>query len=282
VIFITIYLRKCHQLCTQNNISMDSIGYLAALATGIALGLIGGGGSILTIPIMVYINGIAPTISTTYALFVVGVSALTGSINGFSKKSFDPHAALYLGLPSVIGILFMRSFVMPHIPDTWLVIRGFTIGRDLVIMIAFAILMVWAALKMIRERTVDETATYPVQKNRLLYKGFLIGLLTGFVGVGGGFLLIPALVITAKLPMQKAVPTSLLVIAVGSLAGFMSSIDNIHIDWLYLLPFTGFSVAGIFLGMYLNTRIANTTLKPVFGWFVLATGIYILVREIFF
>jgi hypothetical protein len=148
-------------------------------------------------------------------------------------------------------------------------------------MLFFAILMLLASFSMIRSKSKGLTQYSEVRYNYplILVEGLIIGFLTGLVGAGGGFLIIPALVLLAKLPMKKAVATSLLIIAVKSLIGFMGDLENIEIDWAFLLSFTSLSVMGIFVGTWLSKFIDGKKLKKGFGWFVLVMGVYIIIRE---
>ncbi|MES2863564.1 MAG: sulfite exporter TauE/SafE family protein [Bacteroidota bacterium] len=260
---------------------MEIIGFILSILIGISLGLIGSGGSILTIPILVYILHVSPSDSTTYSLFVVGVSALFGSFNGAKNNLLDYKTALYFGLPSVISVFLMRQFLVPLLPKELITISNFTLTTDLLIMLVFSVLMILASFSMIQKRKIANLESQEINYNSLIIKGFFVGLLTGFVGVGGGFLIIPALLFTAKLPMKKAVTTSLVIIVFNSLLGFLGSISTTTIDWGFLVFFTAFAVIGIFIGQFLSKKIANEKLKPVFGWFVLFTGIYIILRELF-
>ena len=261
---------------------MEIIGFAFSVLIGISLGLIGSGGSILTIPILVYLFCISPSDATTYSLFVVGVSALAGSINGAKHKLLDYKTALYFGLPSVISVFLMRKFLVPILPDTLINISDFTLTTDVLIMLVFSVLLILASFSMIQKRKIIENENTEVNHNNLIIKGIFVGLLTGFVGVGGGFLIIPALLFTAKLPMKSAVATSLIIIVFNSLIGFLGSIATTTIKWDFLLLFTAFAVIGIFIGMYASKKIANEKLKPLFGWFVLITGIYIIIKELLF
>ncbi len=259
---------------------MEIIGFALSILIGISLGLIGSGGSILTIPILVYILNVSPSDSTTYSLFVVGISALVGSFNGAKNKLLDYKTALYFGLPSVISVFLMRKFLVPLLPNNLITFSDFTLTTDLLIMLVFSVLMILASFSMIQKRKIIENDSQEINHNSLIIKGIFVGLLTGFVGVGGGFLIIPALLFTAKLPMKKAVATSLIIIVCNSLIGFLGSIATTTIQWNFLLLFTAFSVIGIFIGQFLSKKIANEKLKPLFGWFVLLTGIYIVIKEL--
>ncbi|MCH4822785.1 sulfite exporter TauE/SafE family protein [Gramella lutea] len=263
---------------------LEILGYFGALIIGVVLGLIGGGGSILTVPVLVYLLGVNPVTATAYSLFVVGTSSLVGALRNFPKKLIDFRTALVFAFPAFTAVYLTRKFLVPAIPEEIFTLFGFTVTKNIGIMLFFAIIMVIASIYMIMERKngrnleVEKvTYNYPL----IIIEGLVVGLLTGVVGAGGGFLIIPALVLLAKLPMKKAVATSLLIIAFKSLIGFIGDVENMEIDWVFLLTFTGISIAGIWLGVYLNNFINGKKLKKGFGWFVLLMGIYIIWSELY-
>lgn len=259
---------------------MELIGFALGILIGISLGIIGSGGSILTIPILVYIMSISPSNATTYSLFIVGISALVGSIKGAKDKLLDYTIALYFGLPSIASIYIMRKYLVPMLPDVLFSFMNFTVTKDFFIMLVFAVLMILSSFTMIRKDSETALFNEKIDIYNIISKGIFVGLLTGFVGVGGGFLIIPTLIFLAKLPMKKAVATSLIIIAFNSLIGFAGSTNTSIIDWAFLLEFTGFAVIGILAGMYLSKKISSEKLKPAFGWFVLVMGIYIIIKEV--
>ncbi len=258
------------------------LGYFGALLIGLVLGLIGGGGSILTVPILVYLLYLNPVTATAYSLFVVGVSALVGAIRNIQKGLVDFRTAIVFAIPAFIAVYITRKFIVPAIPEELFSVGSFLITKDIAIMLFFALIMLLASISMIRSNRKDSGEETVVQYNYplIIVEGFVVGLLTGIVGAGGGFLIIPALVLLAKLPMKKAVATSLLIIAIKSLIGFIGDVENLDIDWLFLLSFTGISVIGIFIGMYLSNFIEGKKLKKGFGWFVLLMGVYIIYKEL--
>jgi hypothetical protein len=259
------------------------LGYIGALIIGIVLGLIGGGGSILTVPIFVYLLGINPVVATAYSLFVVGVASLTGALQNVRKKLVDFKTAIVFAIPAFIAVYLTRRFLVPAIPEFLFQVGSFTVTRDIGIMVFFAIIMLLASYSMIRGKCKncdDEDAVVKYNYPMITLEGLVVGVITGIVGAGGGFLIIPALVMLAKLPMKKAVATSLLIIAIKSLIGFIGDVETMEIDWIFLLSFTAFSLVGIVLGVWLNKFIEGSKLKKSFGWFVLIMGIYILVKEL--
>lgn len=263
----------------------EIIGFTLSILIGVSLGLIGGGGSILTVPILVYVFGLSAEISTSYSLFIVGVTALAGSVSFYRNKLVNMKVAVIFAVPSLLSVFLTRKFIMPAIPDIIFNSGTFEFTKSMLIMTVFAALMIAASVSMIRKSKIKD----PSKENKghhytlIFLEGILVGILTGFVGAGGGFLIIPALVILAGLPMKEAVGTSLLIIAVKSLIGFTGDISaGVNIDWMFLLLISLFTVAGIFIGSSLAKKIPGEKLKPAFGWFVLVMGIYIMLRETVF
>ncbi|UBZ06718.1 sulfite exporter TauE/SafE family protein [Salegentibacter mishustinae] len=261
---------------------MEILGYFGALIIGVVLGLIGGGGSILTVPVLVYLLAINPVTATAYSLFVVGASALVGAFKNMQKKLVDFRTAIVFSIPAFIAVYATRKYMVPAIPESLFSIGGFEITKNIGIMLFFAIIMILASVSMIRENGKKKADAEKISYNYplIIIEGIVVGVLTGIVGAGGGFLIIPALVLLAKLPMKKAVATSLLIIAIKSLIGFIGDVQNMNIDWIFLAIFTGLSVVGMFVGIYLNKFIDGKKLKKGFGWFVLLMGVYIIWAEI--
>lgn len=260
----------------------EVLGYFGALIIGVVLGLIGGGGSILTVPIFVYLMHINPVTATAYSLFVVGSSALIGAFKNLRKGLVSLRTAIVFSIPAFIAVYGTRKFLVPAIPDNLFSVAEFMITKNIGIMVFFAMIMLLASVSMIKNRKATLQKKEEVLYNYplIIIEGFIVGVLTGIVGAGGGFLIIPALVLFAKLPMKKAVATSLLIIAIKSLIGFVGDVENLDIDWIFLISFTGISILGIFLGMYVSNFIEGKKLEKGFGWFVLIMGIYILIKEL--
>jgi uncharacterized protein len=262
---------------------MENImGYMGALIVGLTLGLLGGGGSILTVPLMVYVIGVNPVTATAYSLFVVGGTSLVGAVRNMTKGMVDIKVAVVFAIPALLAVYLTRRYLVPAIPPEIFHIGGFVLTKDLGIMLFFAVIMVLASVSMIKVGKSEEQAEKKVklQLPFIVLEGAVVGVLTGIVGAGGGFLVIPALVLFANLPMKKAVATSLLIIAAKSLIGFIGDVQNLAISWTFLLTFTAISVAGIFLGIYLNRFIDEKPLKKAFGWFVLVMGVFIIGKEL--
>lgn len=256
-------------------------GYIIAVLIGISLGLVGGGGSIITVPVLVYLMGVDPLLATTYSLFVVGTCSLVGSIRSYRKGLIDFPVVFVFGGASMLSVFTTRHFLLPIIPDPIFSIGAMPVSKGSFLMILFAGLMLTTSISMIRSgsklRVVSDA---PRNMLPLLLQGILVGIVTGLLGAGGGFLIIPALVLFGKLPMKAAVGSSLTIMAFSSLFGFFSTAALPSLNWTLLLTFTTIAIAGIFIGAALSDRISGASLKKGFGWFVLVMGLYVLIREI--
>jgi hypothetical protein len=264
---------------------LEITGYIGALLMGLSLGLIGGGGSILTVPILVYLFAVEPVLATAYSLFIVGFTSLIGSFTHMKLGNIHWRTAIVFGIPSIISVYLTRAYLAPAIPDPLFNASGFVVSKAMALLVLFAVIMLMASYSMIRkqkeEKPSAEKRDFPFAL--ILAEGIGVGTLTGLVGAGGGFLIIPALVLLARLPMKQAVGTSLIIIASKSLIGFLGDLKgNSSIDWTFLGTFSGIAVVGIVAGSLLSKGIPGDKLKPVFGWFVLIMGCYILLKEIVF
>ena len=276
---------------------MEILGYIGAVVMGLSLGLIGGGGSILTVPILVYLFQVDAVLATAYSLFIVGLTSLVGSVSHVRLGNVHWRTAIVFGIPSIISVFLTRSYLVPRIPDPIMTFgqdpsggAALVITKSVGLLLLFAVIMVMAAYSMIKPAKKSSTDAlsnaedvqpqfnYPL----ILAEGAIVGVVTGLVGAGGGFLIIPALVLLAKLPMKQAVGTSLMIIAAKSLIGFVGDMrGNEVIDWSFLGAFSSIAVVGILLGSWLSKRIPGEKLKPAFGWFVLVMGTYIIIKELF-
>lgn len=267
------------------SISLDSssiVGAIASLLIGLSLGLIGGGGSILTVPVLVYLFNVDPLQATAYSLFIVGATSAIGAFPKYKEGQVNLKTALIFGAPSIIAVYATRKWVVPAIPTQIGQWGEFVLTKNVLLMLLFALLMVAASFSMISTQKslgVAEKKSQFFNYPLILIEGAVVGLLTGLVGAGGGFLIIPALVILTGLPMKQAVGTSLLIIAAKSLIGFTGDVTEQAIDWVLLGFVTAMSVVGIIVGNQLSKKIDGNKLKKGFGWFVLVMGLYILIKE---
>jgi uncharacterized membrane protein YfcA len=268
---------------------MEFFGYLASVLMGLSLGLMGGGGAILTVPILVYLFKIPPVMATGYSLFIVGMTALVGTLSNLKSKRVDLKTAILFGIPSLLGVYLSRSYLLPAIPREVIRLDDFVLTKDLLLMLAFASLMILASVSMIKNTRKKNPLPAPTGKNLspwqalvfMALQGVMVGGVTGFVGAGGGFLIIPALVLLRGLPMQTAVGTSLMIIAANSLFGFLRELHNQNeIPWTLLWTLATIAFAGIIVGSGLTGKIDEKRLKKAFGYFILLMGSFILIQQL--
>jgi uncharacterized protein len=264
--------------------TLSLLAYPASILMGLTLGLIGGGGSILTVPILVYFFGVSAWQSTTYSLAIVGISALWGAVAAYKNSDLDLRKGIIFGIPSLIGVYLVRAFLMPLIPVEFS-ISSVVLNRDTLVLSVFAMLMLgasWSMLKKNNTPSVESSKRLSPQKSLLLLvEGLVVGAITGFVGAGGGFLIIPALLHLAQMPMRLAVGTSLMIIAMKSLLGLLGDISTLmSLNFSMLLNITLLSLVGMFLGSHFRKKVPQDKLKKFFGIFVLITGTFILLKEL--
>lgn len=264
---------------------MVVIGYIAAVFMGLVLGIIGGGGSILTVPILVYFMAVDPGVATGYSLLIVGATAAFGAISYYKQGLIDIRSSMVFAVPSVISVYMTRAFLMPVIPDT-LLTTPVAITKNVAIMLLFAMLMLASAVMMLKRahQTTDSlspSSTHPPKVGLIVIEGAIVGLITGLLGAGGGFLIIPALVLFMGMPMKNAVGTSLLVIAVKSLVGF---IGDLQAGIPLAMPLLPLMLVATFIGMAMSTRLSgkfdSSLLPKVFAYFTLFIAIMIITQEL--
>jgi len=262
---------------------MEILGYIMALVIGVSLGLIGGGGSILAVPVLAYLYSFDEKVATAYSLFVVGVAALVGGFRQNRDDNVDWRTAIVFGIPAIIGVWIVRHYIVPELPDVILTIGTFDFTRRMAMFGLFSLLMFWAAYSMLSHKE-EQGGTGEVQYNYplILAEGLIVGSISGFVGAGGGFLIIPALIVLANLEIKKAIGTSLIIIALKSLMGFfLGDALSMEVDWSFLLVFTSIAVFGIFAGVYIGKYMDGSKLKRGFGYFIIAMAIFIFIMEFF-
>jgi len=260
---------------------MELTGYVAAIFIGIILGILGGGGSILSIPILVYLFHIEPVLASAYSLFIVGMTSLVGAIPKYRDHFVNIRTGLIFGIPSIATIFITRKWIVPAIPDIIFTVGEVSLTKRFLLLGVFGMLMILASISLIRHKEM-KNEDHRFQKLLIITEGALIGFLTGLVGAGGGFLIIPALVLLTGLQFKTAVGTSLFIIAVNSLVGFLGDVMNYGIDWDFLILITSLAIVGILIGNKLQKKVPGYKLRQSFGWFILFMGLYILVRELFF
>ncbi len=287
------------------------IATVLSLFVGLSLGVIGAGGSILTVPILHYVLGLDAVTSTALSLAVVGVTAAAAMMRYQRNNLIAWKEGLLFALPSLVSVASVRAIVVPSLPGEVVLIPGvFGVAKDTLILASFSIVMFVASLAMLKpqrteppEATVEKasmnpashepraTATAHTQKvTKLSFRkmiiisleGVLVGAVTGFVGAGGGFLIVPALNLLVGLSMKVAIGTSLMIIAFKSLLGFFGDIGaGVGIPWATLGVVTAASLLGMRIGLHVSHRVSGQKLKPIFGVFVLVMSVVLLVKEIF-
>ena len=262
----------------------EIIVYFFPILIGVIFGIVGAGGSILTVPTLVYLIGIEPILATSYSLFIVGITSFFGVIIKFKQGNVDVKTSIIFSLPSLISVYFTRKIIIPSLPDIIIDFNGFIMGKNSIIMVLFSLIMFFSSLSMIGFKKTD--LIIRERKNNILnitIEGLLVGVLTGLVGAGGGFIIIPALILFSGLSMQKAVGTSLMIITIKSLVGFMGDMSNsFNISWSFLFFFSFLSILGMLLGSYISRDIKGNKLKNVFGYFILIMSIFITFKEIIY
>jgi uncharacterized membrane protein YfcA len=260
---------------------MEILGFALSILIGVVLGLLGGGGSILTIPVLVYVFSVEPVLATAYSLFIVGTTSFVAAIPKYKEHLVNLKTGFLFGIPSIVSMFITRGWIVPGLPETIFAFPSFTLTKGTFVLGLFALLMVLASYSMIRG---NGQKNHPrliakVKWHWVMLQGLLIGFLTGLVGAGGGFLIIPALVLLTGLQIKVAVGTSLFIIAINSLMGFAGDLLTHPMDWPLLLEVTAFAIAGTFVGNHFSKKISQEKLKKGFGWFTLVVGAWILLKE---
>lgn len=258
---------------------MELAGYLTSILVGITLGLLGGGGSILTIPILVYLFHLDMITATAYSLFMVGTTSLIGVVAKYRNGTIHFHSVILFGLPSLATVFITRIWIVPAIPEV-LFDSSFPITKRLFLLGLFSILMIVTAASMLMKKgDFLPSQAQPKFLFILPSLGVVVGFLTGLVGAGGGFLIVPTLMIFARVALPVAAGTSLFIIGINSSIGFIGDVLNRTIHWPFLLALTGLAIGGVLVGNLMASKIQNHHLRKLFGWFILSMGCWILVNE---
>ena len=265
------------------------IAYGLFLLIGLILGLIGGGGSILSVPVLVYLFHYPAEIATGYSLFIVGITSLVGGFAFIKRGDINFESLLQFAVPSLITVFLVRKYLIPALPEVFFTTGGLTVTKQVFIMILFAVLIVFSSYSMIKKQKPnyrndamwDEFSRSPLRIYFVIVLAILVGFLTGFVGAGGGFIIVPVLLFFIRVPVKKAIGTSLCIIAINSLVGFTGNLGHLDINWNVLGITSSICVAGILLGNMISIKISANKLKPAFGWFTLIVGIFVIVKELF-
>lgn len=260
---------------------LDFYGYFASFGVGLLLGIMGGGGSVLAIPILVYLFSIEVTLASAYSLFMVGATSLVGCVHKFRDTMLDIRVGLLFGIPTLFAKFWVRRWGIYYIPEVLLKTDFFLLTKRQFLLALFAGLIVLAALSMILQKRPSIKSGKPVNTFYLIFLGLVIGSVTGLIGIGGGFLIVPTLYYTTKLPFKAVVGTTLLVISISCLVGFLGDLSQVAVSWYFLMAITSISVLGIFTGNYFSKGLSNRQLKMAFGWLLLFLGLFIIIKELF-
>ena len=259
----------------------ELLGYFGALIIGLVVGLFGGGGSILAVPIFVYLFHLNPILATSYSLFVVGFSAAAGTIINIKKKLIDYRIAIIFSFPALFSVFVVRRYLISSLPEVILDTGSIYITTKMALMLLFSIVILLSSFSMLKKnKAVIAQKLNNTNYSLLLITGSVVGVLTGLVGAGGGFIIVPALVFFAGLKIKQAVATSLVIITCNALFGFLSDITQVNIDWFFLTSLTLISVLGIVLGSYLSNFINDMSLKKNFARFILLIALMIICNEL--
>lgn len=244
---------------------MEILGLILAALIGVSLGLLGGGGSILAVPILLYVVGMATKPAIAASLLVVGTTSLVGALRHWRAANVDFRAAIIFGLVSMVGS-YTGGRLAANVSDAFQ-------------LVLFAVVMLGASVSMFRSGHDESTTATSDRLPLVVLSAAVVGLLTGIVGVGGGFLIVPALVLFSGLPMKRAVGTSLPVIAMNSASGFMAYAGKVAIDWRYTGLFTALAVVGVFIGSSMVRYVSQAVLKRTFAIFLIAVAGFILLQN---
>jgi hypothetical protein len=242
------------------------IGYILALFAGLAMGLLGGGGSILTVPILVYVFSVDTKVAVAMSLAIVGWTALMGMYSHFKLKNISFKVAFIFGgfaLPGTYFGSYLSQFISGQIQ-----------------LLIFSAIMIIAAAFMFNGKKEIEESSHSLNYPLIAISGVFVGIMTGLIGVGGGFLIVPALMFFTGIDMRKAVGTSLFIISFNSIFGFLSYLGRVEIPWNLMIIFSICSTVGIFIGAKLNTKVPQAKLKKIFAVFLIIMGIFILYKNL--
>lgn len=255
---------------------LEILGWIGTFLVGFVLGLLGGGGSILIVPVLVYLFRLSAEISTSLSLLVVGLASAIGLTLTPAKNEIHWPTAIAFAIPSGIGAFFARRFLVPATPDP---ILG--LSKDAFLLVLFAVLMLIISIRMIRaEKSPFQTQEFiKTDFFRSTPAGLLVGTTAGYLGAGGGFLIVPALTQILRLSISTAIPTSLAIIAAQSLIGFSGALGQ-PIDYTFALILTIVAITGVIAGSSAKSKMNPAQLKPIFGYFVLIVGVFMLIQEL--
>jgi len=258
---------------------LDYLGYFALIGIGLILSLTGAGGSLLSLPILIYLFSLDVVTASSYSLFIVGTTSLIGAWLEHKRQQVDVRSGIVFGICSVIAIFATRRWIIPSIPDEILLSDSLTVTKRVLMLGIFALLAISSSVIILLKHTWTPSHGVGNRLKFLIPAGIATGIVVGLAGVGGGFLILPSLLLFARLPFKPAVGTTLLIIGFNSMLGFLGDVINYPINWLFLLLITGFAIVGMLLGHLYSTKIPLHYLRLAFAWIVLTIAVAMMVTE---
>jgi uncharacterized protein len=260
---------------------MELLGYASLIGVGLLLGMMGGGGSILSMPILVYLFSLDVVVASSYSLFIVGTTSMVGTMLKQRDSFIDIPAVLQLGVPSLLATFLTRKWIVCSIPDVLFMVGSVAVTRRALLLSVFATVVIISSVMVIHSRQSSTSYESTSRPNplALILAGLGVGFLSGLAGVGGGFLILPALILFAGLRFNVAVGSALPIIAMNSLVGFVGGVYSHPVNWIFLASISMLATFGIFIGDHFASRFSPNTLKRIFGWSALMLGIWILIKE---
>ncbi len=259
---------------------MEIIGFVLIFLVGLILGLVGGGGSLLAIPILIYIFSLDVITASSYSLFLIAITCAVGTALRYKNHTIDVNSGILFGLPSIISLFLTRWLIIPELPEIIFQFGTMVLSKRLFLLSVFSMMIVMTSIPMILRKGDQDIRIQNKKSILLIFLGLIIGFVTGLVGIGGGFIILPVLFLVAKLPFQKAVGTSIFIIFMKSAIGFLGDLFHYQPDWLFLLMLSSISVLGIFSGIRISAHINTMKLKTAFGWLLLFIGISVITKEL--
>lgn len=260
-----------------------AFAFLCAILIGLSLGILGAGGAILTIPVFVYVLHVNGLDAITCSLFVVCLTSLTTAIHYFRTKQIHLKAILSFGVPSLISVWFFRGWVLPAIPDPLFTLNHYVISKSSGLLIIFALLMFVVAKKMLATPVVKTDAPDNKVNHSMSFilNGLFVGAITGLLGAGGGFLIVPALVLLLNLEFKIAVGSSLCIIFLNTAMGLLAKTELLyHLNWKLLSTFTLITIASSLYGTQIAHKYSSQKLKRLFGFVLIFVACFMLYEEV--
>lgn len=267
--------------------SIEIIGYFLSVIIGLSVGLLGGGGAILAVPMLVYFFNVDAEIATGYSLVIVAISSV---LSIWQKRGIDGNFSLKIflqfGLPSILMIYFTKAIFVPQIPNLLIFSPKIILTKNMFLMMVFSVILLLSSISMLGKSKENELNATPTKEHsifNIMLSGAFVGFLTGIIGVGGAFVIVPALIFFFSMETKEAIKNSLAIVIANSIVGFYGfSRASYHIDWMLLVNISAVSLVGVVIGSRLNKRMSGNNLKNIFGWMNLILSLILILKEIIF